>query len=169
MRGPTGSAGTPPSFEQLVMASAFDWVPVSQSSDDPFFPEEDVNANYDCPDSAYGVEGNVFEVETGECSYATFTQPSKLRVKADQPIEFLVWHLNLWAPEAATAHVAIRIGDEMLWETNVGIPGAADVYSETPSLSSDVEAGTPMYIHLHNHGVNSWRFGDIEAIGEPVL
>jgi hypothetical protein len=119
-----------------------------------------------CEPSGYRAEGDVLEVETDICSYATFSQPASSSIEAGEQLEFLIWHLTLWNESPAEAHVAIQIDDWLLWENRIEIPGAADVYSDTVTAPNDLERPT-VFIHLHNHGANSWRFANIEV--NPVL
>ncbi len=145
------------------------WVAV-ESTEDPFpshRPEEIV-----CPDYAYKVEGEgdaeLFEVETDLCNYVTLVQNSIRSGQAGDEIEIVLWHLNLIAAEAAEAHVALQLGSELLWEQNIAIPGPEAMYTPVVSLAKDWPAGTPVYLHLHNHGANSWRFLTLALAQNPA-
>ena len=72
-----------------------------------------------------------------------------------------LWHLQLAALEPAEAHVAVHLGDEVLIDEIVPIPSPADVLSRTFMADFEAPANTPVVIHLHNHGYNSWRFGEM--------
>ena len=74
----------------------------------------------------------------------------------------MLWHLWLWAPQVAEAHVAIQIGD-WLFEETVAIPGPEQSYNPSCMAPKDFLLGTPVVFHLHNHGVNSWRLLKIEV------
>ena len=132
---------------------------MSTAAEDPF---ADRPENPACPASGYAVEDGFFEVETDACEYATFVQPAKLAVSAEQQVRLNFWHSPLSNPEPAQAHVALQLGDQLLWEKTIAIPNDAKVYDEYLTLEKAIEAGELVYFHLHNHGNNAWRLGTIE-------
>ena len=115
-----------------------------------------------CPATAYGVEYGFFEVETDLCAFAVFTQPLPAAVAAGTPVEFVSWHLDLWALEATTATVVLQIGEERIYEDSFAVPGPEDVASISATVAGDHPAGTPAWWHVSNHGYNSYRLGDVE-------
>ena len=144
-------------YGQLVVHR--DWRVVS-ASEDPF-----VEHRLDeiiCPDYSYKVEGEgdaaLFEIETEQCNYVTLVQDALLDARRGDEIEIVLWHLNLIAPQEAQAHVALQLGSELLWQQAIDIPGAEAMYTPVVTLSANWPTGTPVYLHLHNHGSNSWRF-----------
>jgi len=147
-----------PSNSQEVVVDHSRWVLVEDSEQDPLYDIDDDEAS--CPISSFGAEGTIFEIETGTCNYATFTQSTTAVIRAGDRLEFLLWHLNLWDELPGEAHVAIQIGDWLMWENYIDIPADAEVYDGTIEVPSDIPT-TSAYLHLHNHGVNSWRFADI--------
>jgi hypothetical protein len=139
---------------------------MSAPAEDPWRHERP--ADFECPDWARRVEPAGFEVNTGDCDYLAVQQPSLAAIEAGDELTLILWHDALVAPTEATAHVAISVGDHALWETTVSIPGAAQAY--TPTLISDFAAptGTPIYLHLHNHGTNDWVISALERRPPPV-
>ena len=59
------------------------------------------------------------------------------------------------------AHVALQVGDELVWESQIPIPSEAEIYRPTWTNDEAVPKETPIYFHLHNHGANSWRLLEI--------
>ena len=153
---------TPPSSEAASMVDADAWT-VCTAQEDPF---SDRPQNPECPSSGYAVEDGFFEIETDVCHYGTFVQPSKLAVGSEQKIRFNFWHSPLSNPEPAQAHVALQIGDQLLWEKTIPIPNDANVVDEQLQLKSSIDEGDPIYFHLHNHGNNAWRLGTIEIAAD---
>ena len=117
----------------------------------------------DCPDWSRQIEGALYEVETGDCNYASLSQTTLRPIRAGDRVDAVLWHLWLWAPQVAEAHVAIQIGDWLFFEETVAIPGPEQSYSPSGVAPKDFPLGTPVVFHLHNHGVNSWRLLSIEV------
>jgi len=148
---------------QQVIAAHQDWVLVSGAEEDPFDDAEEPETS--CPLSSYGSEGTVFEIESGTCEYATFKQPIDAEVREGDSLKYLIWHLNLWDESPGQAHIALQVGDWLMWERFIDIPADAEVYDGELEAPHDILLGDA-YLHLHNHGVNSWRVADITA-GKP--
>ncbi|MDP7038477.1 MAG: hypothetical protein QGI45_04920 [Myxococcota bacterium] len=153
----TSCEGASREYGQLVTHAS--WRVVSASQDP--FAEHRPDA-ITCPDYSYQVEGEgdaeLFEIETDQCNYVTLSQDTLLDVRRGDEIEIVLWHLNLIAAQEAQAHVALQLGTELLWEQTIDIPGAEAMYTPVVTLSGDWPKATPVYLHLHNHGANSWRF-----------
>ena len=118
----------------------------------------------DCPAATWGPEGGGFEIQTGVCNYAAFDQPVPVPIIAGDSLNILLWHDTLDFAEPATAHVAIWIGETVVWQTEVAIPGPSNAFEVTVPI---VEAPTPnarLGLHLHNHGYNSWRFVALDLL-----
>jgi len=143
----------------VVVAAAEDWVPVEASAD----PFDDRPADVRCPPHGARPEDTHFEVETDVCRYGTFVHPVPVDLAPGDTIEATVWHLALWAPERSEGHAAIMLGDRLLWERRVPIPGQEAIYPIAVTLDASAPAGTPLYFHVHNHGANAWRLLDVEA------
>ena len=129
------------------------------SDEDPFWGMEDAVS---CPSAAYGVEGSgsvsFYEVETTDCNYLTVFQPSLEAVNPGDTIKASLWHLPLASLEPAQAKLFVSIASEVILEADISIPATEEVY--TPTIIADFSApeGSPIVFHVHNHGVNSWRF-----------
>jgi hypothetical protein len=132
------------------------------AADDPLAEHRPVDV--DCPPGAWGPEGGGFEVQTGVCNYAAFEQPLPIAVGAGDTIFINLWHDTLDAPEPATAHVAVWIGDTVLWEDEVDIPAPSGVLEAMVTLEEAPPAEARVGLHLHNHGFNSWRWVALDVI-----
>lgn len=143
----------------VAVAALESWVPV-EAARDPFADRPDEAS---CPPQGYRTELTWFEVATDLCHYATFAQPLPVELRAGDVLRTTVWHLVLWAPEVTEGHVALRLGDRLLWEEFVPIPRTEAAYAIEVMVPVGIPAGTPMYFHLHNHGANSWRLLDVVA------
>jgi len=125
---------------------------------DPFPPSEAI----DCPAVAFGAESGFFELETDLCAWATFHQFTQLALSAGDPLRVVSWHLDLWAPEPYVARLVLRLGEDDVWEAEFDVPGDEDVTELLFEAPADLPAGADAWFHVANHGVNSWRLGDLE-------
>jgi hypothetical protein len=150
-------AGPSAQWESLVETSGWR---VTAPVEDPWRHERP--ADFECPDWALRVEPAGFEVNTGDCDYLVVQQPSLAAIEEGDEITLIFRHDGLVAPTDAMAHVAFSVGDHPLWETTTPIPAVAQAF--TPTLVSDFAApvGTPIYLHLHNHGANDWVISALE-------
>jgi hypothetical protein len=112
-------------------------------------------------------EGSAFEVQTDDCNYAGFVQPSLVDVLEGDRIAIEASHLDLVAPEPATAHIAVLLGEQILWEEQIPIPNNPLPYSREIPVTECVPSGTPVRFHLHNHGYNTWKLLSVEVIPGP--
>lgn len=147
---------------QLIDNSKWTIVPAAQ---DPF--QKYKKSTSKC-EEAQGrkVEDGVLEIDTDFCNYITLQQPSLTEIRAGELIEFVMWHLELYAPTKGTGYVALMINGELVWENKVNIPGKAQFYEPTWSPQAPIPKGATVMIHLHNHGANTWKFHSITT-GEP--
>ena len=126
---------------------------------DPFFDR--LTEPIDCPRGAYRVEGEgdekVFELDTGLCNYLAIVQPSLREIRRGDTLEWSMWHLNLVAVEPAEAVVGLFVGGQTVWERTIPIPGAPGAYLIELTTDFDAPEGTPVVVHIHNHGVNNWK------------
>ncbi len=109
---------------------------------------------------SFYVEEGVLEVATGTCGYLVLEQPSLVEVRPDDLVVWTVHHADLLAEDPAETHVAIALGDDVLWDWTVPIPSLSELLVQRAYAPSRAPEGTPVRIHLHNHGDNVWRFFD---------
>lgn len=118
-----------------------------------------------CPPGGTLLEGAAFEIQTGTCTYAWFQQPSLTDVRPGDVIEVVFWHAALVNETPAQGHLALFVGDDLLYEKWVDIPHDPAAYTETAIPSFSAPAGTPVTLHVHNHGANNWDLLRVERQG----
>ncbi|MBX7078235.1 MAG: hypothetical protein K1X88_03540 [Nannocystaceae bacterium] len=111
----------------------------------------------------FGDEIGLFEVDTALCNYGVFSQPILDEVYEGDVVEFVLTHDDLVAPEPATGHLLFVIGGETAFDVQVPIPKAYDIVQGSWTPPAAIAAGTPVTLHIHNHGYNNWRVVSIEA------
>lgn len=155
-----------PVYDPGPLTEAGLWTEVS-AEDDPF---EDRPAVVDCNPGGWGEDlPGIFELETDECGYGTFTQPTLRDVGPGATLQILGWHLDLFSDPPTEGHFVVQIGDVVVMEERPPIPGGEEIWNllvEWPEGADPVLAGSPAWFHVHNHGVNSWRLAQVE-IAEP--
>ena len=134
------------------------------ASQDPF---EDRPAMVTCSTTAYGLEDINNEESLGYdswgCNYLTVSQPSLVTVEPGDTLTARVWHFKLTNPVAAEAHLAIRLGEEVVWEERFPVPGDARLRARTWIAPRRFASGVPVTFHLHNHGTNSYNFIELSV------
>ena len=113
-------------------------------------------AEVDCPTNSWYNEDGALEVETGYCNYLSVSQPSKTGIAAGNTVHLVLWHGDLAFEQPATAHVAVTIAGELIWEQQVSIPTQAEIYDLRIPINFDAPEGSTVEYHLHNHGYNAW-------------
>jgi hypothetical protein len=134
-----------------VLVSAERWAPAVE---DPFPAHQP--PVIDCPPDASRIEPQGLELDTGRCGYFLLTQPSLADLRPGDRVEVALLHQRLTAPDSTHAHVAIAIGDDVLWEREIPIPGDAQLFQDLVEIDHPAPAGTPIVLHLHNHGFNTY-------------
>ena len=120
-------------------------------------------AGVDCPDNSWYNEDGALEVETGYCNYLSLAQPSKAAINTGDSVHLVLWHGDLAFEEPATAHVAVSIAGEVIWQEEVEIPAEAEIYDLRIPVNFDAPEGSEVEYHLHNHGYNSWTLLELEV------
>lgn len=114
-----------------------------------------------CAPLGWKAEGEFFEIETDLCAKATWAQPLRGAVRAGDALRFVFWHLDLWAPEPYDARLSLHLGGELAWEVVKPVPGEQFIGEIVFEAPGDAAAGAPAWLHLDNHGLNSWRVGEL--------
>jgi len=117
----------------------------------------------ECDIAGWFVENGELEVNTSRCNYLALTQPSLTAVEPGDVINLQLRHFDLTAPEPASAHVALLFGDDVVWELDVPIPGAAQVLDVEWTAQGALPEGSPVGLHLHNHGQNTWTLAHVRT------
>lgn len=154
----SGTAQVGPA-KDVVWAEEWELAP---ASDDPLAEER---PDFVQCEIGWDVEIGAFEVSTDLCAYGTFVQSTLAEIHEGDTLELLMLHDALYAEEPASAHVAIVFGDEIAWEIEIPIPSEADQVRATWTAPADVPINSPVYLHIHNHGTNNYRFIDLTVSG----
>lgn len=149
--------------EEVVDLVFFDQWVILPESDDPY---PDHRGDYDdCDPGGILPEDGVLEINTNDCGYAVVGQPLSADVVEGDWVELLMYHSALAAiEEPAEAHFSLWVGEHLYWERTFVIPSAAEVYPVPITIDWAAPAGTPVRLHLHNHGGNSWRVGHLKRV-----
>jgi hypothetical protein len=67
----------------------------------------------------------------------------------------------LTAPAASEAHLALQVGEHLIWEAFVPIPTDSDLLMDTWTAPADIPAGEDIYFHVHNHGNNEYNLIEV--------
>jgi hypothetical protein len=146
------SGGEPGPPVPLVTPEA--WEPTA-AADDPF---ADHRPQYVQCELGWDVETGLFEVDTALCLYGAFTQATLAPIHAGDQLELVLLHDALYFEDGeATAHVAVVLGSEIAWETQLPIPSEAGQLRSSWTATEDLQIGSPVHFHLHNHGINNYR------------
>lgn len=149
--------GAAPFRAELVFPEL--WVP--DPAADPFADHRP--AEVTCELGFYA-EFGVFEVDTGLCNYGVFSQPVAVEVPEGTTLELALVHDDLVSDApAAVAHIALALPELVLWEAEVPIPAAYGILNTADLPLPAIPAGTPMTLHLHNHGFNAYRLIIVRA------
>lgn len=147
--------------EVIPLLRPFELAPVPAGADPLASHQPAVIA---CPAATWGPEGGGFEIQTGACNYATFDQSLPVAIEAGDEVAISIWHDFLDAPEPSTAHVAVLLGDQVIWETTLAIPAPSAAFDVVVPIASAPAPDARLGVHLHNHGFNSWRIVAIDLL-----
>jgi hypothetical protein len=141
------------------------WAPVA-AADDPLVDHRP--ARVECGVAGAYVEDGLYEVDTNACNYLARAQPSLVALQAGDRLVIAAYHDTLVSEEAGQAHLALLLGPYAAWQKFVPIPASPGIVDATPwqdevVIDFDVPAGTPVGLHLHNHGYNTWTLLEVEA------
>lgn len=171
----TSDSGFNPDTEDVVDLVVFDGWELLDAAEDPY-PDHKTE-DHTCDDRGILAEEDTLEINTNDCGYALVGQPLRAAVVDGDWIELMMYHSALASVEQpAEAHFSLWAGDRVVWERTMAIPSAAEVYW-VPMISDwSAPEGTPVRLHLHNHGGNSWRLaylkrmrGEAVPAGQPPL
>ncbi len=101
-------------------------------------------------------EGDALEIRTAWCDPADVTAPLPVDVPAGTLVDLTLVHSALVA-DGGHAHFALFVGDETLWTHEIPIPAPATFLSPRVVVQQAHAAGTPVVLHVHNHGSNTYK------------
>lgn len=143
------------------LVTAQRWLPLA-AEDDPF-----ADHRPEAVECVLGLgwlfEATALEVNTGICTYGAFGQETLVEVVPGAELSLSLYHFDLLAPAPATAHVAVMVGEHVIFEREVAIPGKAEVFTVDLVADFALPAGSPVVFHLHNHGQNTWTFASLQV------
>jgi hypothetical protein len=142
----------------LLAANA--WLP-AVVADSPFAGHP--RASEPCSPVAYQEEDGFFEVQTDFCPFGVFVQPLGQGALQGDTLQFTFWHLDLWAAEPAEAQVELWVGAKEIWSRRIPIPGPQDVEVVEQPAPIALPAGESAWLLVTNHGLNSYRLGDVSV------
>jgi hypothetical protein len=134
------------------------WSSISGASGDPFAAAAEGKVL--C--SSEAIEPELFNqimgvtVSTEDCSYATLSQETQIDLSEGDRVTLNMWHYRLTSPEGGEAHMAVQLGEDLIWEDFISIPAETAGTVEEIKLTSDYPIGTPVFFHVTNHGQNAY-------------
>lgn len=132
-------------------------------------PEEDPwrahrPADVACPEGSRSSEDFAempsFGVDTAACGYTTVIQPTRSDLCAGEALYIWLWRFPLTGPEGATATLGVALGEAVVWEETIPIPARSALVALTVPVPP-TPAGTPIRLHVRNHGENTYQLLDL--------
>lgn len=109
-------------------------------------------------------------VDTAHCGHVTAVQALLQDACAGETVFLWIWREALTGPEGARSTIALRIGDEAVFEETTPIPAPPALIALTATLGDDHLAGEPIWFHVHNHGANSYQLIEVaRCVGACTL
>jgi hypothetical protein len=154
--GPLDDASTDASLvDRALLIDHQSWQRYERSLD-PLIAEQPPELA--CGVAGFFVERGELEIDSRRCNYLLAEHPALRDVQPGQRISLEFRHFDLEAPEPAQTHVAILFGDQLQWEIEIPIPSPANVIRAEFVATTELLAGEPIRLHLHNHGQNTYTF-----------
>jgi hypothetical protein len=150
-----------PSWVPLVLAE--EWQPAPA---DPMASHAGADA-IACGEQDWHAELAGLEIETTRCNYTAVEQPLLADLVQGDELRVRVWWQTLVSPAPVEGHLALFVGDALVWEEHVAIPGPAAARDVDLVSPVSEPAGTPVTFHLHNHGSNTWNLNEF-ALQAPA-
>ena len=145
---------------QISLVEGDRWV-IADPTIDPFIHHLGVD-RIACSRSSYGEEYSGVEVNTGRCDYITLTQNLPHQIKVGDHLQVIAWHNPLYIPKISEAHIALSLGTYTLWQKDIILPSDAQHWDEEFISPIHAEIDTPIFVHIRNHGNNTWTFYDLQ-------
>ena len=114
-----------------------------------------------CSRAAWGGEAGALELDSGLCNYFALAAPTLVTIEPGDRIGIRAFHDDLAAAEPAVAHLALFVDGHGIWDQEVAIPSPPTPYSLDVIADFAAPAGSPVALHLHNHGVNNYRLVEL--------
>jgi hypothetical protein len=159
-------AGGEPVHVQVAHNAA--WV-LGTSETDPF-PLRPEGAR--CGSESFVLEeidtGLWYDILTDECDHATVHQTTLAELQEGDTLLVWVWHYAMDHQGGDfNAQVALGTPPHVVWQTTLPVPAESGLIYEEITLNASWPAGSPIWFHLSNHGVNTWSLVELARIDAP--
>lgn len=156
---------------------------------DPFSPLRE--PDHYCSDACYFEEDiggeQSLTVKSACCNYVTLAQPALRQVRRGDDLVIRLWHFQLTGPSKAEAYTAIQMGERLVWDARLPFPCRGGIIGAVPGgdcpdasrpadadpsqfeADFDLPAGASIYLHIQNHGENSYNMVEISVNGRPLV
>ncbi|MCA9707921.1 MAG: hypothetical protein KDK70_18865 [Myxococcales bacterium] len=156
---PTSEAGSESTTEAMLdpvsLARATAWS-LDGPQDDPFADER---PDWVQCEIGWDVVTSGFEVDTSLCTYAAFVQPTLATIAAGDEVEVLLTRAE--PSEPPSGHFGLAFGPEIVFEVELDEDDVQGRWVAT----TDVPVGTPLHLHLHDDGPNTYRVASLMVTG----
>ena len=116
-----------------------------------------------CSELAWHLVDGRFEVQSDLCLYGVYGQPLTSALAPGEALRFTFAWGERWAPEPTTAGFALAIGEDVVWEVEVEVPGPPGQLEVEVEATEAVPRGVGAWLRARNHGANAWAWSDVEA------
>ena len=142
------------------------WTPVENELTHLFPPKTE---DHSCEEEGYKSEflggSYVFSVLTTFCDYIIVRQETLVDIQEGDTVKIRFWHSQLTAPFDYVAVANIVIDEEEIWREEFPIPLLESGISKSEWIAtSDIPSGTPIYLHVNNHGNNEYSLIEIMVL-----
>ena len=149
--------------EQASLIDQDLWTPVESELTHLFPPKTE---DHSCEEEGYKSEflggSYVFSVLTTFCDYIIVRQETLVDIQEGDTVKIRFWHSQLTAPFDYVAVANIVIDEEEIWREEFPIPLLESGISKSEWIAtSDIPSGTPIYLHVNNHGNNEYSLVEI--------
>ncbi len=141
---------------------------VVEGDDDPFWaarPDPTVLCDklyFSTEDAQPTIEGSWFKLATDGCNYGTAKQAIAAAITAGDTLRVQIHHYPLLDPLGDyKIQLKLEGDDAVLWEQAETVPAEQSWIQSTVEAPKDYPAGTPIYWHLENHGINEWAIYNV--------
>lgn len=115
-----------------------------------------------CAEAAWRIEGDFFEVNTDLCAWTLFSQETTAPIARGDTLRLVLWTDLLWAPSPTLATLGLALEGTVVWERVMEVPGEGFL-GEIELIAPEAQpAGATAALLVANHGLNSYRIGDVE-------
>ena len=113
-------------------------------------------------------EGLWYDILTDDCDHATVHQTSLEELDSGDTLLVWIWHYAM-EHEGGDFHAEVAFGEppQVVWQTTLPVPAESGLLYEEVTLDTSWPAGSRIWFHLSNHGVNTWSLVELARIDVP--